>query len=99
MSDEVDRFLVVLNESLTTLRSMKKEVAGTHENCNISKTIGTSVNGIGALSLIAGLAFPPAAVLGGIYVALGTTTNITTEAIRSGKNVYVFSGLFSATSA
>ncbi len=94
LKDVIDDFLNEVNASLSTMWSMKAQVKGTHKNCNISKTVGTSVNGLGTIGLFVGLVFPPAVVAGGIALALGTTTNITTEAIRDDKNEYVVSFLF-----
>ncbi len=89
MRDEVNNFLRDVNDSLSTMRSMKGQVKDTHKNCNISKTVGTSVNGVGTIGLLAGILFPPAAIVGGIALVAGTATNITTEAIRDDKNEYV----------
>ncbi len=76
LRDEVDRFLDNVNDALATLRSIRKDVRETHENCNIAKTAGT-------VSLIAGILFPPAAIVGAV-------TNVISEAIRADKNEYVF---------
>ncbi len=86
----VDNFIDDVNDALQTLRSIRTEVKETHKNCNISKTVGTSVKAVGTIGLIAGILFPPVAIASGIAMAAGTATNVTTEFIRKDKNEYVF---------
>ncbi len=86
----VDNFIYDVNDALQTLRSISTEVTETHKNCNISKTVGTSVKTVGTIGLIAGILFPPVAIASGIAMAAGTVTNVTTEIIRNNKNEYVF---------
>ncbi len=39
MGDEVNNFLGDVNNSLSTMMAMKKQVKDTHKKCNISKTV------------------------------------------------------------
>ncbi len=91
---EVDSCFDNVNDALRALWSIREDVKETHKNCNISKTVGTSVKGLGVLSMVAGIVCPPLAIVGGIAAVAGTTTNVTTEVIRKVENEYVFSVLF-----
>ncbi len=90
----VDSCFDNVNDALRALTSMREDVKESHKNCNISKTVETSVKGLGVLHMVAGIACPPLAIAGGIAAVAGTATNGTTEVIRKDKNEYVFSVLF-----
>ncbi len=90
----VDDCIDNVNDALRTMGSISNEVTKIHKDCNISQTVGTSVKGLGVFGIITGVIFPPLAIAGVIAVGAGTVSNIITEAVRTGKNLYVYILLF-----
>ncbi len=95
----VDECTDNVNDALRTLRAIRNEVMKLHTDCNISQTVGTSVKGLGVLGIIAGIIFPPLAIAGAVAAGAGAVTSVVAEAVRTRKNVYVYSLLFVAKNA
>ncbi len=83
---EVSMFIDECGDSLETLCEMEVEVEKLHKDCNISKTVGTTVRTLGTTAVVFGPLFLPALIAGGVAAGAGALCATITDEVRKGKS-------------